>query len=161
MTARPSCPATLTTASALLILVLSAARWSMLFQAASGAYFAVDAAKSPLTRSDIDFSNLRRSYSVGLTVHAGGLPVVYLAFRLGGNEGTHTTLSVSNILLGASPRPSLFLVAPPICCLHGFRVCFVDRVAFWENRTTLRFKGEFAFKATGDDLFARPSLLWR
>jgi hypothetical protein len=73
-----------------------------------GAYFAVDAAKSPLTRSDIDFSNLRRSYSVGLTVHAGGLPVVYLLFAWGGNEGTHTTLSVSNILLGASPRPSLF-----------------------------------------------------
>jgi hypothetical protein len=73
-----------------------------------GAYFSVDAAKSPLTRSDIDFSNLRRSYSVGLTVHAGGLPVVYLTFAWGGNEGTHTTFSVSNILLGASARPSLF-----------------------------------------------------
>ena len=73
-----------------------------------GAYFSVDAAKSPLTRSDIDFSNLRRSYSVGLTVHAGGLPVVYLIFAWGGNEETHTTLRMSNILLGASPRPSLF-----------------------------------------------------
>jgi hypothetical protein len=73
-----------------------------------GAYFSVDAAKSPLTRSDIDFSNLRRSYSVGLTVHAGGLPVVYLIFAWGGNEGNHTTLRMSNILLGASPRPSLF-----------------------------------------------------
>lgn len=73
-----------------------------------GAYFSVDAAKSPLTRSDIDFSNLRRSYSVGLTVHAGGLPVVYLLFAWGGNEGNHTTLSVSNILLSASSRPSLF-----------------------------------------------------
>ncbi len=73
-----------------------------------GAYFSVDAAKSALTRSDIDFSNLRRSYSVGLTVHAGGLPVVYLLFAWGGNEGTHTTFSISNILLGASSRPSLF-----------------------------------------------------
>jgi len=73
-----------------------------------GAYFSVDAAKSPLTRSDIDFSNLRRSYSVGLTVHAGGLQVSYLIFAWGGNQGNHTTFSVSNILLGASARPSLF-----------------------------------------------------
>jgi len=73
-----------------------------------GAYFSVDAAKSPLTRGDIDLTNLRRSYSIGLTVHAGGLPVVYLLFAWGGNEGTHTTFSISNTLLGASPRPSLF-----------------------------------------------------
>ena len=73
-----------------------------------GAYFSVDAAKSALTRGDIDFTNLRRSYSIGLTVHAGGLPVVYLLYAWGGNEGTHATFSVSNILLGASGRPSLF-----------------------------------------------------
>jgi hypothetical protein len=73
-----------------------------------GVYFSADAAKSPLTRSDIDFTNLRTSYSVGLTVHAGGLPVVYLLFAWGGKEGTHTTFSISNSLLGGSPRPSLF-----------------------------------------------------
>ena len=73
-----------------------------------GVYFSADAAKSPLTRGDIDFTNLRTSYSVGLTVHAGGLPVVYLLFAWGGNEGTHTTFSISNTLLGGSPRPSLF-----------------------------------------------------
>jgi len=73
-----------------------------------GVYFSADAAKSPLTRGDIDFTNLRTSYSVGLTVHAGGLPVVYLLFAWGGNEGTHTTFSISNTLLGGSLRPSLF-----------------------------------------------------
>jgi hypothetical protein len=73
-----------------------------------GVYFSADAGKSPLTRSDIDFTNLRTSYSVGLTVHAGGLPVVYLLFAWGGNEGTHTTFSISNSLLGGSARPSLF-----------------------------------------------------
>jgi hypothetical protein len=73
-----------------------------------GVYFSADAAKSPLTRSDIDFNNLRTSYSLGLNVRAGGLPVVYLLFAWGGNEGTHTTFSISNTLLGASPRPSLF-----------------------------------------------------
>jgi hypothetical protein len=73
-----------------------------------GIYFSADAAKSALTRGDIDFTNLRNSYSVGLTIHAGGLPVVYLLYAWGGNEGTHTTFSISNTLLGASPRPSLF-----------------------------------------------------
>ena len=80
-----------------------------------GAYFSVDAAKSPLTRSDIDFSNLRRSYSVGLTVHAGGLPVVYLLFAWGGNEGTHTTFSVSNILLWRFHTSFPLLIAPGMC----------------------------------------------
>jgi len=73
-----------------------------------GVYFSADAAKSPLARSEIDFTNLRTSYSAGLTVHAGALPVVYLLFAWGGNEGTHTIFSISNTLLGASPRPSLF-----------------------------------------------------
>lgn len=73
-----------------------------------GAYFSADEGKAALSRSDIDFSNLRTSYSVGLTVHAGGLPVVYLLFAWGGNEGNHTTFQVSNVLLGASARPSLF-----------------------------------------------------
>jgi hypothetical protein len=73
-----------------------------------GVYFSADAAKSPLTRGQLDFTGLRQSYSAGLTVHAGGLPVVYLLFAWGGNQGTHTSFTVSNILLGASSRPSLF-----------------------------------------------------
>jgi hypothetical protein len=73
-----------------------------------GAYFSADQAKVTLNRGDIDFTNLRRSYTAGLTVHAGGLPVVYLLFAWGGSEGTHTTFSVSNVLLGASARPSLY-----------------------------------------------------
>ncbi len=73
-----------------------------------GALFSVDAAKIGLRRDDIDFSNLRRSYTAGVTVHAGGLPVVYLLFAWGGSEGQHTIASVSNVLLGGSARPSLF-----------------------------------------------------
>ena len=73
-----------------------------------GAYFSVDEAKVGLRRDDINFTNLRRSYTVGLTVHAGGLPVVYLLFAWGGGEGNHTTFTVSNVLLGASARPSRF-----------------------------------------------------
>ncbi|HVT98112.1 MAG TPA: hypothetical protein VHE33_11455 [Acidobacteriaceae bacterium] len=73
-----------------------------------GVYFSVDEAKAALTRSDIDFSHLRRSYTAGLTVHAGGLPLVYLLFAWGGDEGHHITFNVSNVLLGGSSRPSLF-----------------------------------------------------
>lgn len=73
-----------------------------------GVYFSVDEAKVALTRDDIDFSDLRRSYTAGVTVHAGGLPLVYLLFAWGGNEGHHITFDVSNTLLGASARPSLF-----------------------------------------------------
>ena len=73
-----------------------------------GAYFSVDEAKVGMRRNDIDFTHLRTSYTVGLTVHAGGLPVVYLLFAWGGNEGHHSTFNVSNVLLGASARPSLF-----------------------------------------------------
>jgi hypothetical protein len=73
-----------------------------------GIYFSADEAKVGLRRNDINFTNLRESYTVGLTVHAGGLPVVYLLFSFGGQEGHHETFSVSNVLLGASARPSLF-----------------------------------------------------
>ena len=73
-----------------------------------GLFFSVDGGKSALYRNDVDFSNLRTSYSAGLTVHAGGLPVAYLLFSWGGNEGNHFTASISNALLGVSARPSLF-----------------------------------------------------
>jgi hypothetical protein len=73
-----------------------------------GAYFSLDEAKVGLRRDDINFDNLRHTFTAGLTVHAGGLPVVYFLFSWGGNEGHHTAFSVSNVLLGASSRPSLF-----------------------------------------------------
>jgi hypothetical protein len=73
-----------------------------------GAFFSADQAKVAMHRSDIEFNRLRSSYSAGLTIHAGGLPVVYLLFAWGGKEGTHNTFNVSNVLLGASARPSLF-----------------------------------------------------
>jgi hypothetical protein len=73
-----------------------------------GAFFGVDQGKVGLRRDDIDFNHLRHTLSVGLTVHAGGLPVAYLTFGWGGHEGTHTTANISNSLLGGSARPSLF-----------------------------------------------------
>jgi len=73
-----------------------------------GGVFSVDQGKVGLRRDDIDFNHLRHTFSAGLTVHAGGLPVVYLVLAWGGHEGTHTTANISNSLLGGSARPSLF-----------------------------------------------------
>lgn len=74
----------------------------------AGLLFSVDEAKIGMNRGDISFDHLSHTFTAGLTVHAGGLPVVYLLFSWGGNEGHHTTATISNTLLGASSRPSLF-----------------------------------------------------
>jgi hypothetical protein len=67
----------------------------------------IDGGKVALRRDDIDFTNLRHSYSAGLTLRAGGFPQVFLSFAWGGNEGTHTIANMNTSLLGGSARPSL------------------------------------------------------
>jgi hypothetical protein len=44
----------------------------------------IDEGKVAERRSDIDFSHLAHSYSAGLTLRAGGFPMVYLLFSWGG-----------------------------------------------------------------------------
>jgi hypothetical protein len=73
-----------------------------------GLYLGIDEAKVALNRDDVNFSHLRHSFLGGITIHAGGLPVVYLLFAWGGDEGHHTIANISNALLGSSSRPSLF-----------------------------------------------------
>lgn len=68
----------------------------------------VDEGKVALTHSDMDFTHLAHSYTVGLTLRAGGFPMAYLLFSWGGHEGTHTTGAMNTSLLGSSPRPSLY-----------------------------------------------------
>jgi hypothetical protein len=73
-----------------------------------GVALMLDEGKVAQRRSDIDFSHLQHSYTAGLTLHAGGFPMVYLLFSWGGHEGTHTTASMNTSLLGGGARPSLF-----------------------------------------------------
>ena len=73
-----------------------------------GATFLLDEGKVAMQRSGIDFSHLRHTYSAGLTLRAGGFPMVQLLFSWGGSEGTHITGSVNNSLLGGNSRPSLY-----------------------------------------------------
>ena len=68
----------------------------------------LDEGKVALQRSDLDFTHLRHSYSVGLTLRAGGFPMVWLLFSFGGQEGSHTTAAMNSALFGASARPSLY-----------------------------------------------------
>ena len=73
-----------------------------------GVTLLADQAKLGLTRGELGSSSWRHSYAAGLTLRAGGFPVVYLLFAFGGKEGTHTIVNVNNSLLGTSGRPSLF-----------------------------------------------------
>jgi hypothetical protein len=73
-----------------------------------GVAFSADQGKIAVRRNDVNLDNLHYTYSAGLTVRAGGLPVIYLLFAWGGGEGHHTTATVSPQLLGGSARPSLF-----------------------------------------------------
>lgn len=73
-----------------------------------GLFFAADEGKIGLRRDDVSIDHLRHTFSAGLTVHAGGLPLIYFSYAWGGGEGTHTTATISPTLLGASARPSLF-----------------------------------------------------
>lgn len=68
----------------------------------------MDYGKVALTRGDLDFSHLRHSFGVGVTVRGENIPELWLLFAWGGNEGTHTIANINPALLGGAGRPSLF-----------------------------------------------------
>jgi hypothetical protein len=73
-----------------------------------GAKFLVDQGRVAVSGSDLGWSHLVHSYAAGITLHAGGLPLVDILFAWGGKEGTHTIANVSQSLLGGTSRPSLY-----------------------------------------------------
>lgn len=73
-----------------------------------GVKFMVDEGRVALTPGDLGFTHLAHSYSAGLTLHAGGLPVLQFLFSWGGHEGTHTIASIGDTLLGGTSRPSAY-----------------------------------------------------
>ncbi len=56
---------------------------------------------------DLDFTGLDSSITLGITIRAGGFPMVNLSFSWGG-EGNHIIGTMNSTLLGGSTRPSLF-----------------------------------------------------
>jgi hypothetical protein len=72
-----------------------------------GFTFMADQGRVALTRGDIGFDHLKHSFATGLTLRAGGFPMVFLTFAWGGGEGTHTIANMNTSLLGGSSRPPL------------------------------------------------------
>jgi hypothetical protein len=73
-----------------------------------GLSFRAETGRVALTRGGLGLNGLVRSYSAGLTLRAGGFPMVYVVYAWGSNEGTRTIASMNTSLLGAPGRPSLY-----------------------------------------------------
>jgi hypothetical protein len=72
-----------------------------------GLKFVADQGRVAVTRGDLGFSHLRHSYAAGLTLRAGGFPMVSMMFAWGGPEGHHNIFNMNSSLLGGSARPRL------------------------------------------------------
>jgi hypothetical protein len=72
-----------------------------------GFTFMTDQGRVATTRGDLGFDHLRHSLAAGLTLRAGGFPMVSLMFAWGGPEGHHNIFNMNNALLGGSARPPL------------------------------------------------------
>ena len=72
-----------------------------------GLKFMADQGRVALSRGDLGFSHLRHSYAAGLTLRAGGFPMVQMMFAWGGPEGHHNIFNMGSSLLGGSARPPL------------------------------------------------------
>ncbi len=72
-----------------------------------GLKFMADQGRVALTRGDLGFSHLKHSFAGGLTLRAGGFPMVSLMFAWGGPEGHHNIVNMNTSLLGGSARPQL------------------------------------------------------
>lgn len=72
-----------------------------------GAFVSAEQGKVSLTRRAIGFRNLARSVTIGLTVRAGGFPLLNLSWSWG-TEGNHVIGSMDTSLLGGGARPGLF-----------------------------------------------------
>ena len=79
-----------------------------LFDWPLGVMAMIDEGKVANTLGDLDFTHLRHSYSAGLTLRAGGFPLINILFSWGGNEGRHTIVNMDPSLLGGGARPSLY-----------------------------------------------------
>jgi hypothetical protein len=72
-----------------------------------GLKFMADQGRVALTRGDLGFDHFRHSYAGGLTLRAGGFPMVSIMFAWGGPEGHHNIFNMNTSLLGGSARPLL------------------------------------------------------
>ena len=67
-----------------------------------------DQGRVAVTRGDLGLSDLKHSFAAGVTLRAGGFPMVRLTYAWGGTEGQHLIANMNPSLLGGSSRPSLY-----------------------------------------------------
>jgi hypothetical protein len=72
-----------------------------------GVKFLADHGRVAVDRGDLGFSHLRHSYAAGLTLRAGGFPMIQMMFAWGGSEGHHNIFNMNSSLLGGGSRPLL------------------------------------------------------
>ena len=72
-----------------------------------GFKFMTDQGTVSVTRGDLGFDHLKHSLAAGITLRAGGFPMVSLMFAWGGPEGHHNIFNMNSSLLGGSARPLL------------------------------------------------------
>jgi hypothetical protein len=72
-----------------------------------GVKFMADEGRVAVNRGDLGFSHLRHSFAAGLTLRAGGFPMVQMMFAWGGPEGHHNIFNLNSSLLGGGARPLL------------------------------------------------------
>ena len=72
-----------------------------------GMKFMADQGRVAIDRGDLGFSHLRHSYGAGLTLRAGGFPMIQMMFAWGGPEGHHNLFNMNSSLLGGGARPLL------------------------------------------------------
>lgn len=72
-----------------------------------GAYLLLEQGKVTAEGEGLGFGNLVRSVAVGLTLRAGGFPLINLTFAWG-TDSHHIIGSIDPSLLGGSSRPSLY-----------------------------------------------------
>ncbi len=72
-----------------------------------GAWIGAEQGMVAARRTDLARHRLRTSYSAGLTVVAGGFPMMRFTLGFGGDEGRHFAATINTSLLGGSSRPSL------------------------------------------------------
>jgi hypothetical protein len=71
-----------------------------------GAWFRADQGMVADRRDGLDFGRLRKSVAFGISVRAGGLPMLIASYSVGGGEGRHTSVVIGTSLLGGASRPS-------------------------------------------------------
>ena len=72
-----------------------------------GVKFMADQGRVAVNRSDLGFDHFRHTYAAGLTLRAGGFPMIQMMFAWGGPEGHHNIFGMNSSLLGGGARPLL------------------------------------------------------